>query len=94
MVQKRLKKDFLQRILQLIDEDEVNLQYAVAITYGLQLLRSLIVEANKEDLVKDSVPVDTLTNLLLHSCVDVRLEAVGLMNLMLKEADFDHLKGE
>ena len=42
MVQKRLKKDFLQRILQLIDEDEVNLQYAVAITYGLQLLRSLI----------------------------------------------------
>ena len=86
------QKNFLQRPLQLIDEDEVNLQYAVAITYGLQLLRNLVLEANKEALVKASVPMHKLTGLLLHTCVDVRMEAVSLVNLLLSEADFDHLE--
>ena len=76
-------RNFLQRPLELIDEDEVNLQYAVAITYGLQLLRALIVEANKEAVVKAAVSVDTLTNLLLHSCVEVRLEAINLIQTLL-----------
>ena len=82
MANKRVR-NFLQRPLELIDEDEVNLQYAVAITYGLQLLRALIVEANKEDVVKATVSVDTLTNLLLHSCVEVRLEAINLIQTLL-----------
>ena len=79
-------KNFLKRPLELIDEDEVNAQYGVAITYGLQLLRLLLVEAGEPELVKGAVPADKLANLLLHSCVNVRLEAVKLFAQVLQEA--------
>ena len=80
------EKNFLKRPLELIDEDEVNAQYGVAITYGLQLLRLLLVEAGEPELVKGAVPADKLANLLLHSCVNVRLEAVKLFAQVLQEA--------
>ena len=77
--------NFLKRPLELIDEDEVNAQYGVAITYGLQLLR-LLLDSGEQELVKGAVPADKLANLLLHSCVNVRLEAVKLFAQVLQEA--------
>ena len=77
---------FLKRPLELIDEDEVNAQYGVAITYGLQLLRSLYCSSEAQ-LVKAAVPrADKLANLLLHSCVNVRQEAVKLFAQVLVAA--------
>ena len=78
------KTKFLKRPLELIDEDEVNAQYGVAISYGLQLLRSLY--SKDSQLVKTSVRADKLANLLLHSCVNVRQEAVKLFAQVLVAA--------
>ena len=78
---------FLKRPLELIDEDEVNAQYGVAITYGLQLLRSLY--SKDSQLVKTSVRADKLANLLLHSCVNVRQEAVKLFAQVLSNSNQD-----
>ena len=81
--------NFLKRPLELIDEDEVNAQYGVAITYGLQLLRSLYCSSEAQ-LVKAAVPqADKLANLLLHSCVNVRQEAVKLFAQVLEDQEFD-----
>ena len=80
---------FLKRPLELIDEDEVNAQYGVAITYGLQLLRSLYCSSEAQ-LVKAAVPrADKLANLFLHSCVNVRQEAVKLFAQVLSNSNQD-----
>ena len=80
--------NFLKRPLELIDEDEVNAQYGVAITYGLQLLSGLL-DKQHSGLVHAAVPADKLANLLLHSCVNVRQEAVKLFAQVLEDQEFD-----
>ena len=78
-------QNFLSRPLELIYEDEVNAEYGVAITYVLQLLR-LLFEAGEAELVKGAVKADKLADLLVHSCVNVRLEAVKLFAEVLQDA--------
>ena len=88
VAKKRFNETFLRRPLGLIDEDEVNVEYGVAITYVLQLLTSLL-QANKEEVVKEAVKLETLANLLLHSCMNVRIEVVKLWSLLLKDRPLD-----
>lgn len=81
------KANFLDRPLQLIDHDEVDAQYGAAITYSLQLLRKLVTapSLSEVDLVKAQIlESGKLANLLIHSCVNVRHEAIGLLKDLLK----------
>lgn len=67
-------KNFLQRPLQLLDEDDFGPQYGVAITYLLELLQSLLLADN---INASQVNLSRLSELIIHPCFNVRLQAVN-----------------
>ena len=74
---------FLSRPLALLEEDDFGPQYGVAITYVLQLLHSLSLEGPNE-IVQEVADAAKLAELLIHPCLNVRMEAVKLFSVLMQ----------
>ena len=69
-------QNFLSRALALLAQDDFGPQFGVAISYLLQLLSVLIDHPKGSAVVKKTFELEKLGELLIHPCLNVRLEAV------------------
>ena len=76
-------RSFLSRPLSLIEEDDFGPQYGVAITYVVQLLHSLCLEGPNE-IVQEVADASKLAELLIHPCLNVRMEAIKLFSVLMQ----------
>ena len=75
---------FLTRPLSLIEEDDFGPKYGVAISYIIELLHNLSLEGQNSKIVQDAAEATKLAELLIHPCLNVRMEAIRLFSVLMQ----------